>query len=283
MVVACTSPTITLIPSTSTFHSPIQFRRSQDFYLSATIQFNCNDSLPFQMRWFIINCTSLTCIHPIQVDASIITTFTDLYMPSRTLPLGLFQLKFVVTINNSFSSMSAYVRINPSGITANLVRLGTSMITTGYDQNLQLNPGLYSIDTDGYPFNASVISFFSFSVHCHCIISFKDWKYTYFCRIYGISSFPHIRGVLLSIDDPSLLLSNASCFDSSITNGNPWRFNGVSQSIKSSVIILSKSLRSNRTYQWMVFMENKRNSSVQATGYLLSQLVDTRPQMIVIG
>lgn len=156
MVIACTSPTITLIPSTSTFHSPIQFRRSQDFYLSATIQFNCNDSLPFQMQWFIINCTSSSCIHPIQVDASIITTFPDLYMPSRTLPLGLFQLKFVVTVNNSFTSMSAYVQINPSGITANLVRLGTSMITTGYDQNLQLNPGLYSIDTDGYPFNASV-------------------------------------------------------------------------------------------------------------------------------
>jgi hypothetical protein len=31
------------------------------------------------------------------------------------------------------------------------------MITLGYQQNLTLNPGLYSIDLDGYIFNASVI------------------------------------------------------------------------------------------------------------------------------
>lgn len=179
--------------------------------------------------------------------------------------------------------MSAYVRINPSGITANLIRLGTSMITRGHDQDLQLNPGLYSSDSDGYPFNASVRDFFSLLVECHCIILLKEWKYTYFCRVYGVSTFPHIQGVLLSIDDPSLPLSNASCFDSSTTNGNLWRFDGVSQSIKSSVTILGKSVRPNRTYQWMVYMENKRNNSVQATGYLLVQLVDTRPQMIVIG
>jgi hypothetical protein len=56
------------------------------------------------------------------------------------------------------SSLSAYVTINPSGIIVNLIQLGTPMITLGYQQNLTLNPGLYSIDLDGYIFNASVSS-----------------------------------------------------------------------------------------------------------------------------
>ncbi len=33
----------------------------------------------------------------------------------------------------------------------------------------------------------------------------------------------------------------------------------------------------------MVYMENRRNASLQATGYLLVLVDDTYPQMIVIG
>ena len=91
-------------------------------------------------------------------------------------------------------NQSAFVSIIPSGRMVNLVPLGTSMITQGSEQDLQLNPGLYSLDLDGDAFNGS------------------DWNYQYFCRIYGVSDFPRNRGVLLSIDDPLLALSNASCF-----------------------------------------------------------------------
>ena len=54
------------------------------------------------------------------------------------------------------SSVSAYVKITPSGITANLVTYGTSMITRGHEQDLILDPGTYSVDLDGNLFNASV-------------------------------------------------------------------------------------------------------------------------------
>jgi hypothetical protein len=33
----------------------------------------------------------------------------------------------------------------------------------------------------------------------------------------------------------------------------------------------------------MVYMENRRNSSLQATGYLLVLVEDTQPQLIVIA
>lgn len=57
---------------------------------------------------------------------------------------------------NLTSSSSAYVQITPSGITANLVQYGTSMITRGHQQDLILDPGTYSVDLDQDTFNATV-------------------------------------------------------------------------------------------------------------------------------
>jgi hypothetical protein len=70
--------------------------------------------------------------------------------------------------------------------------------------------------------------------------------------------------------------SNPSC----LSNRTGWKFGN---SINSSLTILSNSLQSNRTYQFMVQMVSRRNSSLQATGYVLVNVVDTRPQMILIG
>ena len=62
-----------------------------------------------------------------------------------------------MTVSSSLrSSASAYVQITASGITANLVQLGTSMITSGYQQDLKLDPGSFSVDPDEDVFNGSV-------------------------------------------------------------------------------------------------------------------------------
>ena len=93
------------------------------------------------------------------LDPTIQTTFAELYIPARTLPYGLYQLTLklsMVTAPQLSSSTSAYVRITPSGITANLVQYGTSMITRGNEQDLVLDPGRYSADPDGATFNTTV-------------------------------------------------------------------------------------------------------------------------------
>ena len=58
-----------------------------------------------------------------------------------------------------------------SGITANLIQYGTSTITLGYEQDLILDPGTYSVDLDGNVFNASVsvsaLDFISMHPHFH--------------------------------------------------------------------------------------------------------------------
>ena len=61
-----------------------------------------------------------------------------------------------------------------------------------------------------------------------------------------------------------------------------WQYPTQTTSPKSSLTILSRSLAFNRTYQWMVYMENRRNATLQATGYVLVRVDDTRPQMVAV-
>ena len=63
----------------------------------------------------------------------------------------------------------------------------------------------------------------------------------------------------------------------------PWQYVSPSASSKSSVTILSRALAFHQTYQWMVYMENRRNATLQATGYVLVRVDDTRPQLVVVA
>ncbi|CAF1191151.1 unnamed protein product [Adineta steineri] len=261
----CFPPTVTLIPGASTLLSPLQFRRDQDFYIVSIITLNCYSSLSTKTEWTIKNCTSSSCAYQIQTVSTIQTTFSELYIPARTLSYGLYELNLTVTMIDYsllITSSSVYVKITPSGIIANLVQLGTPMIASGHEQDLKLEPGIYSVDPDGYVFNAT------------------DWKYEYYCRIYGLYMFPKFQGSLLPIDNSTIDPLNPSCLSNRTDNLTAWKY---TNSIKSSVTILSQSLQSNRTYQFMVYMENRRNSLLQATGYVLVQVEDIFSPVIALG
>ena len=88
--------------------------------------------------------------------------------------------------------------------------------------------------------------------------------------------FPNQFGRLLTIDDLTNDTTNPSC----LSNRTGLKYGDLSNS---SLIILPKTLQANRTYQFMVQMQNRRNSSQQATGYVLVKVENTRPQMIAIG
>ena len=82
---------------------------------------------------------------------SIETKFSELFIPARKLPFGIYEIELTVQMSqypSVKSSSSVYIEITRSGITANLIELGISMVTNGYQQELQLNPGKYSIDLD---------------------------------------------------------------------------------------------------------------------------------------
>jgi len=96
-----------------------------------------------------------------EIDPLINTKYSELFVPAKTLAYGLYNFELRVTMNYSSDysiSKSLCVKITPSNITANLIKYGTSMITSGHTKNLTLNPGEYSIDPDAEAsgFNASV-------------------------------------------------------------------------------------------------------------------------------
>ena len=155
---ACFPPNITLFPALSEFDRPLQFRRSQDFYITAMLKLVCAESLAIETKWSIYNCTP-NCSTRANIDASINTSFSEVYIPARTLVYGLYEFKLTVTmlaVPKMFARVSAFVKINPSGITANLVQFGTSMVTSGQERDLILDPGVFSINPDENTFNASV-------------------------------------------------------------------------------------------------------------------------------
>ncbi|CAF1035223.1 unnamed protein product [Adineta ricciae] len=264
----CFSPIITLIPSTSSLSSPLQYRRSQDFSISSYLQLNCSLSLSTTIKWIITNCTSTCSSSPIQLPQTLITTSTELFIPGKTLTYGTYQFTLSVTMiasSHLSSSTSAYIKIIPSGITPNLIQFGTSMITRGYQQQLTLDPGLFSVDPDALTFNAT------------------NWKYQYFCRIYNKYNFPNIGGNLLTIDDPQVDTVNPSCVSQRSGSTSKLNYTGPTSSRMSALTLLPNALTSNQTYQFMVQLENRLNSSRQATGYLLVQTEDSQPELIAIS
>ncbi|CAF1615089.1 unnamed protein product [Adineta ricciae] len=242
----CYPPNVTLTPSTAR----LQYRRSQDISVTSFIDVHCNRSFTLTTQWIINNYS---------VTSTIDTQSSELFIPAKTLPYGIYQMDLTVTILHlSTSTSSVVVEIISSNIISNLIQYGTSMITQGIHQDLCLDPGSYSVDPDQDTFNAS------------------EWTYKYYCRVFGVSEFPTLQGSLLTVDDMRNDSANLSC----LSNRTGWRFDNA---INSSFTILSGSLRSNQTYQFMVAMQNIPNPSKQVTGYLLVNVEDVDSPMIVIG
>ncbi|CAF4649449.1 unnamed protein product [Rotaria socialis] len=259
---ACSAPIITLMPGSSSLEKPLQFRRSQDFYINANINRSCVTSLGAVSNWAISICNT-ECRSPISIHHSIIRTVNELYVPAKTLEYGIYELKLTVTMVEFpllSTSVASYIKINPSGITAVLVPLGTSMITHGHEQTLTLDPGTYSKDPDSDVFNAT------------------QWNYTYYCRIYGS---PNSSESWIPIDHNETLRHSSSCFSNQSSDVKPWYYR--SNESRSSITILAYSLATNQTYQFMVTMDHIHNTSLQATGYALVIVENNRSQVIAIG
>lgn len=148
-----------MIPEGSSPLSPIRFRRNQEIYLSRDVQFYCSISGNTSTKWTIMTCTSPHCTNSIALNSTFSLIHNDLYIQQYILLAGLYEVRSEVTFHGSLqfnSSSTAYIDIVSTGIIVNLFPLGTSIITRGDQQNVQLNPGLHTLDSDGIPFNTSV-------------------------------------------------------------------------------------------------------------------------------
>lgn len=157
IIVECTPPIIKLLPNAS-LRAPAEFSRSEGFYILSDIQVKCNTPLGIIPEWTLYSCNN-SCSGKVYVDLPIKTTFSDLFIPARTLSYGNYELKLKVTtmaLSVVMATASTYITITHSTIRVRLVQSGTSVITRNYRENFTLDPGTFSENSDETSFNASV-------------------------------------------------------------------------------------------------------------------------------
>jgi hypothetical protein len=138
------------------------FRPNQNLYISSNIDLNCTQPLFIITQWTVLNC-SFTCSNQIQLNPPIETSLANLFIPSRTLSNGIYELKLTVTIvdvPSSTSSSSIYIEILSSTIITKLISFDTLMLTHDYQENLTLNPGEFSFILNSFTFNKNVDNYF---------------------------------------------------------------------------------------------------------------------------
>ncbi|CAF1524773.1 unnamed protein product, partial [Adineta steineri] len=161
-----------------------------------------------------------------------------------------------------------------------LITGGRCRITTNADESKSISTFTETWDSD----NNSKISCEIVDLHgrdtCEAVFHVKEMENEYYCRIYGLYNFQNFQDVLLPIENSKTDPYNPTCLSNQSSNIYS-RY--LTASPGSSLTVLDGSLQSNQIYQFMVYMENRKNSSVQATGYVLVTVDDTHPQLIVIG
>ena len=82
-----------------------------------------------------------------------------------------------------------------------------------------------------------------------------------------------------SLGHPLLTPSHVTLIDNAVA----WQYGGGVLSPQSSLTLVAGSLASNQTYQLMVQMENRENSSDRAVGYVVVRVENKQSQLITIG
>ncbi len=156
---------ISLSPNNPSITTPLEIERSEDFSISSTLEFYCLQSFGVIEQWSIEKCLNSNCSLKQQYEfSSIEMTLSELFIPSKTLEYGIYQMKLTVKMSISpqlISSAMTYVEIIPSSIQVQLIRFGPSIILHEQQKTLILNPGTFSIDPDQNYFNSTV----SFTTH----------------------------------------------------------------------------------------------------------------------
>jgi hypothetical protein len=160
-ILDCSSAVISFWPNNPSVLTPLEIERSEDFSISSTLQFHCFKSLAVIEEWSIEKCLNLLCSinEQIELSSSIEITVSELFVPSRTLEYGIYQIKLTVKMlvsSQLISSAVTYIKIISSPIQVNLNQYGSLMIIQGHEQTFQLDPGRFSIDPDEIYFNSSV-------------------------------------------------------------------------------------------------------------------------------
>jgi REJ domain len=128
------------------------YQFNEEISITSDIQVSCAQSFSTKYQWIIYNCTSICRIFHDLNDRTV-KTFDEIYIPSNTLNVGVYQLTLKVLIATKSllfnSSTSILIKIaRPVNVSVNLIEYRMSEITLGRTEDLLLEPGKYSLYTD---------------------------------------------------------------------------------------------------------------------------------------
>ena len=103
----CLCPRVILIPESNTFETAYQYRRSQEFYILSTIKINCNKSLSTKKIWKIRNYSTIGS-SDIDFDKKVSKSSSELFIPSNTLPYGIYQFIGCNSKSRSIGNISCH-------------------------------------------------------------------------------------------------------------------------------------------------------------------------------
>lgn len=129
-----------------------QFELNEEIFISSNIEFSSVEIFSINSQWIIYNI-SLNSSILIQLDNSIKTKSSEIYIPSKKLTYGIYQFKLTVNLIGYLSltvSKSINIQIiRSSKIIVNLLQFQLSKIRFEQNKDLIFQPGIYSFDMDG--------------------------------------------------------------------------------------------------------------------------------------
>ena len=193
----------------------MQIKRSKLFSVVVNTYFECSLDFNDIKQWTIyklnnkLNENDPSSIELIDISSNPTKSNSELVFKPNTLLYGIYKLYFKNTIIfNSNQQVSTdipqYIEIIPTGIQVMVFENGVNEISYGYEQDIELNPGLYSIDND-------------------LLAQPSNLNFTFYCRP-GISNDLNEFSTLSKIDkvyfgtNGKLLLiqGKPSCFNSNL-------------------------------------------------------------------
>ena len=137
----------------------MQIKRSELFSIVVNTFFECSLDFSDIKEWTVYklnnksNENDPSSIELIDISSNPTKSNSELVFKPNTLSYGIYKLYFKNTIifnsnQQVFTDITQYIEIIPSGIQVIAFENGIKEKSYGYEQNIEFNPGLFSIDYD---------------------------------------------------------------------------------------------------------------------------------------
>nr|XP_042904172.1 uncharacterized protein LOC107445474 [Parasteatoda tepidariorum] len=133
---------------------PMRFFREENFRLETTALLMDRPSNSYEMSWEVNKITDEEdVIESIDISGIRSSSCSALRFPHRFLDVGLYKIRYFVTISNNGSlnqtmSCFTYLEIMSGPLQPMIIHGGASYILRGYNQLVYLEPSIYSVDPD---------------------------------------------------------------------------------------------------------------------------------------